>query len=62
MPAWGKKLTDDQIFSYYVGDYSSEICMGPHIHNTIEMGKFKIKKEQSSAAGIRRIKAILVEE
>ena len=38
---------------------SKEICTGPHADHTSELGKFKIKKESSSAAGIRRIKAIL---
>ncbi|MBT4651641.1 alanine--tRNA ligase [Candidatus Woesearchaeota archaeon] len=49
----------DQVSVYFIGDYSIEICGGPHIKNTKELGKFKIKKEQSSAAGIRRIKAVL---
>jgi alanyl-tRNA synthetase len=40
--------------------YSKEICTGPHVKNTKEMGIFKIKKEESVAAGIRRIKAILI--
>jgi alanyl-tRNA synthetase len=44
---------------YKMGDYSIEICMGPHVKNTKELGHFKIKKEQSSSAGVRRIKAIL---
>ncbi len=44
---------------YTVGDYSKEICMGPHAKNTAELGKFKIIKEESSAAGVRRIKAVL---
>lgn len=44
---------------YSVGDYTKDICMGPHVKNTHEIGHFKIKKEESSAAGIRRIKAIL---
>ncbi|TKJ17203.1 alanine--tRNA ligase [Candidatus Woesearchaeota archaeon B3_Woes] len=44
---------------YSIGDYSKEICMGPHIKNISELGHFKIKKEESSAAGIRRIKAVL---
>ena len=44
---------------YSVGDYSKEICGGPHVSNTSELGHFKIKKEQSSSAGVRRIKAVL---
>jgi len=44
---------------YSIGKYSTEICMGPHVSNTKEVGKFKIVKEESSAAGIRRIKAVL---
>jgi len=39
--------------------YSKEICTGPHVKNTKELGKFKIKKEESSSAGVRRIKATL---
>ena len=39
--------------------YSKEICTGPHVSNTSELGKFKIIKEESVAAGIRRIKAVL---
>jgi alanyl-tRNA synthetase len=44
---------------YKVGDYSLEICMGPHVKNTKEVGVFKIIKEESVAAGIRRIKAVV---
>src|SRR3989344_6093686 len=44
---------------YIVGDYSKEVCAGPHVNNTIEIGKFKILKEEAVAAGIRRIKAIV---
>lgn len=49
---------------YTIGDektgvFSKEICGGPHIKNTSELGKFKIKKEESSSAGVRRIKAVL---
>ncbi len=47
------------VFIYSIGDYSKEICMGPHVENTSELGHFKITKEESVAAGIRRIKAIL---
>ena len=48
--------------TYSVGDFSREICGGPHAETTGELGKFKIAKEQSSSAGIRRIKAVLVKE
>ncbi len=44
---------------YSIGDFSKEICTGPHVKNTNEMGKFKITKEESVSAGVRRIKAVL---
>lgn len=44
---------------YSIGDYSREICAGPHVERTGQLGRFKIKKEQSSSAGVRRIKAVL---
>ena len=44
---------------YSVGDFSKEICTGPHVKNTKEMGHFKITKEESVSAGVRRIKAVL---
>ncbi|MDD3263899.1 MAG: alanine--tRNA ligase [Candidatus Nanoarchaeia archaeon] len=44
---------------YSMGDYSKEICMGPHVDNVSKLGHFRILKEESSASGIRRIKAIL---
>ena len=44
---------------YTIGDVSKEICCGPHVENTKELGSFKIVKEQSSSAGVRRIKAVI---
>ncbi|MCK9379155.1 MAG: alanine--tRNA ligase [Candidatus Moranbacteria bacterium] len=49
----------DVVKVYSIGDFSAELCGGPHAGNTGELGHFKIKKEESSSAGIRRIKAIL---
>jgi len=51
----------DMVKVYSVGDFSKEICGGPHVNNTSELGKFKIIKEQSSSAGVRRIKAVFEE-
>ncbi len=44
---------------YKMGDFSYEICGGPHVKNTKELGSFKIKKEEASSAGVRRIKAVI---
>ncbi|MBU2595602.1 alanine--tRNA ligase, partial [Patescibacteria group bacterium] len=44
---------------YSIGDYSRELCKGPHVKNTSELGHFKIIKEEASSAGVRRIKATL---
>jgi len=49
----------DRVSVYSIGDFSVEICGGPHVKNTEELGKFRITKEESSASGIRRIKAVL---
>lgn len=50
----------DLVNVYTIGDYSKEICGGPHVENTGEIeGTFKIVKEKSSSAGVRRIKGIL---
>jgi alanyl-tRNA synthetase len=50
----------DGVSVYSIGNYSKEICAGPHVNNTKEIkGKFKIKKQESSSAGVRRIKAVL---
>ena len=55
---YGEKV---KVYTIGEGDdvFSVEICGGPHAQNTSELGKFKIKKEQSSSAGVRRIKAVL---
>jgi alanyl-tRNA synthetase len=44
---------------YTVGEFSKEVCSGPHVSNTSEIGRFKIVKEQSSSAGVRRIRAVV---
>ena len=49
----------EKVRVYTIGDFSKEICGGPHVTHTAELGHFKIKKEESSSAGVRRIKAIL---
>jgi alanyl-tRNA synthetase len=50
----------DKVKVYAIGDFSREICGGPHVKETGELGRFKILKEESVARGVRRIKAILV--
>ena len=49
----------DIVTVYKIGDVSIELCGGPHVANTKELGHFKLKKEESSSSGVRRIKAIL---
>ena len=49
----------DIVSVYKIGDKSIELCGGPHVTNTSELGHFKIKKEEASSSGVRRIKAIL---
>ncbi|MBU2109864.1 alanine--tRNA ligase [Patescibacteria group bacterium] len=49
----------EKVKVYSVGEYSKEICGGPHAENTSQLGHFKILKEEASAAGVRRIKAVL---
>ena len=58
MALFGSKY-GDQVSLYSIGDISKEICCGPHVENTSELGSFKIQKEQSSSAGVRRIKAVI---
>jgi len=49
----------EQVKVYAAGDFSLEVCGGPHAVTTGELGGFKIKKEESSSAGVRRIKAVI---
>lgn len=49
----------DIVTVYSIGDFSKELCGGPHVENTSEIGEFKIIKEEASSAGIRRIKAVI---
>ena len=49
----------EKVSVYKIGNFSIEICTGPHVKHTGEIGHFRIKKEESSAAGVRRIKAVL---
>ena len=58
MALFGAKY-GDQVSLYSIGDISKEICCGPHVQNTKELGSFKIKKEEASSAGVRRIKAVI---
>ncbi len=51
---YGKK-----VFVYSIGNYSKEVCAGPHVKNTKELGKFRIIKEEGIGTGVRRIKAVL---
>jgi alanyl-tRNA synthetase len=50
---------DNTVSVYKAGDFSTEICGGPHVSNTSELGVFKITKQKGIAAGVRRIRAIL---
>ncbi len=49
----------EKVRTYKMGEYSFEICGGPHAENTGDLGSFKIQKEESSSAGVRRIKAVI---
>lgn len=52
----------DTVTVYSIGEVSKELCGGPHVERTGILGKFVIKKEESSSSGIRRIKAVLIEK
>ena len=53
------KKYDEKVKVYIIPGYSKEICGGPHVKNTVELGKFTIIKEEASSAGVRRIKAVI---
>lgn len=49
----------DKVRVYTMGDFSKEICGGPHADSTGQLGRFKIQKEEASSAGVRRIRAVI---
>jgi len=49
----------EKVSVYSIGDFSMELCSGPHVENTGELGRFKIIKEEGISAGVRRIRAVL---
>jgi alanyl-tRNA synthetase len=49
----------DRVRIYSIGDFSKEVCGGPHVDRTAELGRFRVVKEQSIGAGLRRIRAVL---
>jgi alanyl-tRNA synthetase len=55
---FGEKYAE-KVKVYTIGDFSKEVCGGPHVENTGVLGKFVIQKEQSSSSGVRRIRAVL---
>ena len=55
---FGEKY-EDRVKVYTIGDFSKEVCGGPHVEHTGLIGTFKIQKEQSSSAGVRRIRAVI---
>jgi alanyl-tRNA synthetase len=57
--AFFKEKYPEKVTVYSVDNFSKEICAGPHVKRTSELGHFKIIKEESSGAGIRRIRAVL---
>jgi len=57
--AFFKEKYPEVVTVYSIGVFSKEICAGPHVKKTSELGRFKIIKEESSGAGVRRIRAIL---
>lgn len=60
--AFFKEKYTDRVTVYTIGDFSKELCGGPHVEHTKQVGGLKIISEKSSAAGIRRIKAVVLDE
>jgi alanyl-tRNA synthetase len=58
MALFGEKY-EETVKVYKIGDFSTEVCGGPHVENTKVLGRFKIQKEEASSAGVRRIRAVL---
>ncbi len=58
---FGEKY-EDMVKVYSIGNFSKEVCGGPHVERTGNLGVFKIQKEQSSSAGVRRIRAVLLKD
>ena len=58
MALFGEKY-EEKVKVYRIGDFSMEVCGGPHVENTRTMGHFKILKEEATSAGVRRIRAVL---
>ena len=59
MALFGDKY-EETVKVYKMGDFSMEVCGGPHVENTQVLGTFKIQKEEASSAGVRRIRAVLI--
>lgn len=57
--AFFKEKYPERVKVYSAGNFSKEVCGGPHVSRTGEIGKFRIAKEESSSAGVRRIKAMV---
>ena len=57
--AFFKLKYPDRVNVYTVGDFSKELCGGPHVSHSAEIGKFKITKEEAVSAGVRRIRAVV---
>jgi alanyl-tRNA synthetase len=57
--AFFKLKYPERVNVYSIGNFSKELCGGPHVSNTSEVGRFKITKEEAISAGVRRIRAVV---